>query len=323
MYPMIKSGVTLGTFHYDGSDDTHYYMENADGEMFEISQHLWDLLLHTDGTHFPNLLDESGELLSLLKRHGILQTSRFCREEGAFNRFILFQFDRGIRRFSVLCKLLNAVLPLAAIVIFPLGVFFMGSYKEHIDVSFSMLLYVALVICSSVLHEMGHVIAGLAYRVKMIDAGILLFGVFPVGAYVYHNKKKSATTRERIQFYLAGIEMNLILAGIFLLAAVALAGVQSLTLIMAANINVYLALINLFPISRLDGEAILSAAFGVDSISKVAKKALRSKESRQALLHAGLPGYVCFVVFIITLISKRLFMVLVGLGLYSVLSSVF
>ena len=37
MYPVLKEGVSIGTFQYEGSDTTHYYIENADGEEFEIS----------------------------------------------------------------------------------------------------------------------------------------------------------------------------------------------------------------------------------------------------------------------------------------------
>lgn len=45
MYPVLKEGVSIGTFQYKGSDTTHYYIENADGEEFEINRRLWDALL--------------------------------------------------------------------------------------------------------------------------------------------------------------------------------------------------------------------------------------------------------------------------------------
>lgn len=31
MYPVLKEGVSIGTFQYEGSDATHYFIENADG----------------------------------------------------------------------------------------------------------------------------------------------------------------------------------------------------------------------------------------------------------------------------------------------------
>ena len=45
MYPVLKEGVSIGTFQYEGSDATHYFIEHADGEEFEISRRLWDALL--------------------------------------------------------------------------------------------------------------------------------------------------------------------------------------------------------------------------------------------------------------------------------------
>lgn len=29
MYPVLKEGVSIGTFHYEGSDTTHYYIEKG------------------------------------------------------------------------------------------------------------------------------------------------------------------------------------------------------------------------------------------------------------------------------------------------------
>ena len=60
MYPVLKEGVSIGTFHYEGSDTIHYYIENADGEEFEISRRLWDALLKADGTR-PLDLPDNGQ----------------------------------------------------------------------------------------------------------------------------------------------------------------------------------------------------------------------------------------------------------------------
>lgn len=32
MYPFLKEGVSIRTFQYEGSDTTHYYIENTGGE---------------------------------------------------------------------------------------------------------------------------------------------------------------------------------------------------------------------------------------------------------------------------------------------------
>ena len=32
MYLFLKEGISIGTFQYEVSDTTHYYIENTDGE---------------------------------------------------------------------------------------------------------------------------------------------------------------------------------------------------------------------------------------------------------------------------------------------------
>lgn len=50
MYPMLKEGITIGAFSYEGSDETHYFVENGKGGEFEISYALYKALVHADGT---------------------------------------------------------------------------------------------------------------------------------------------------------------------------------------------------------------------------------------------------------------------------------
>ena len=90
-----------------------------------------------------------------------------------------------------------------------------------------------------------------------------------------------------------------------------------------ANVNVILAGVNLLPASGLDGESSLSAMCGVDSTSEVARKWLTNKKCRQKLLRAGLPGYACFCFFSVTMISKVILWLLIGLDVVSVFFNIF
>lgn len=187
---------------------------------------------------------------------------------------------------------------------------------------FSWWLYYGLLICSLALHEVGHLVAGLAYGYKISDTGILLLGIIPIGAYVAHEDKKDVSRSEKVQFALAGVEMNLLIAGICLLMAMQYYSL-SLVLVSVANINVVLAGINLLPASGLDGESALSAIFGVNSISEVAKKWLLNKKRRQKLLRSGFSGYACYCVFAFTMISKVILWLLIGLDIASVFFNLF
>lgn len=322
MYPVLKEGVSIGTFQYEGSDTTHYYIENADGEEFEISHRLWDALLQADGTHPLNLPNNGSRALSKLKRLGLVRTSRFVRDDGIFNRFILLPIGSRSQNNCLICKAINAALPVVSALIFAMGVYLMKSSGTDTGYHFSWWLYYGLLICSLALHEVGHLVAGLAYGYKISDTGILLLGIIPIGAYVAHEDKKDASRSEKVQFALAGVEMNLLIAGICLLIAMQYYPL-SLVLVSVANVNVVLAGINLLPASGLDGESALSAVFGVNSISEVAKKCLFNKKRRQKLLRSGFSGYACYCVFAFTMISKVILWLLIGLDIASVFFNLF
>lgn len=322
MHPVLKEGVSIGTFQYEGSDTTHYYIENADGEEFEIGYRLWDALLQADGTRPLNLPDNGRRILPKLKKHGIVRTSRFVQDDGIFNRFILFPISNRMQTRRLIFKAINAALPTVSILIFAMSVYMMASNGDDSGYRFNWWLYYILIVCSLALHEAGHLIAGLAYGYKISDTGILLFGIIPIGAYVAHEDKKDATKAEKIQFALAGVEVNLLIAGSCLLLATQYYQ-WSLTMLSVANVNIVLAGINLLPASGLDGESALSAVCGVNSISEVAKKWLTNKKRRQKLLHSGLPGYTCFCVFSFTLVSKIILWLLVGIDIISIFFNVF
>ena len=322
MYPVLKEGVSIGTFQYEGSDTTHYFIENADGEEFEINHMLWDALLQADGTHPLNLPNNGNRVISKLKRLGFVRTSRFVRDDGIFNRFILFPIGSRTHNNSLICKAINVALPIVSVLIFAIGVYLMKSSCTDIGYHFSWWLYYGLFVCSLALHEVGHLIAGLAYGYKISDTGILLLGIIPIGAYVAHEDKKDASRSEKVQFALAGVEMNLLIAGICLLMAMHYYSL-SLVLVSVANINVVLAGINLLPASALDGESALSAVCGVNSISKVAQKWLLNKKRRQKLLRSGFYGYACYCVFAFTMISKVIIWLLIGLDIASVFFNLF
>lgn len=322
MYPVLKEGVTIGTFRYEGSEKIHYYAENPNGKEFELSHRLWNALLQADGTRPLDLPDNGRQILPKLKRHGMVRTSRFVHDDGLFNRFILFPIGNRLQAGRLFFKALNAVLPAVSILAFAIGVYVTASEGAESGDNFSWWLYYALIVLSLALHELGHLVAGVAYGYKISDTGILLLGIIPFGAYVAHEDKKDATKAEKIQFALAGVEVNLLMAGICLILAMQ-SYQWSRTMFSVANVNVILAGVNLLPASGLDGESSLSAMCGVDSISEVARKWLTNKKCRKKLLRAGLPGYACFCFFSVTMISKVILWLLIGLDVVLVFFNIF
>ena len=321
MYPMLREGVSMGTFTFEGSDDEHYYIENADGDEFEINSRLYNALLKADGTKPLDLPERGRSILPSLKKNGLVQTSRFVND-GVLNRFILKKFGKFSRSTIHACKMFNKLLPFATVLLFAMGIVLMLNVKRRVSFGFDFPFHLILVYVSVALHELGHLTAGIAYGYHITDAGVLLLWRVPIGGYVAHDENKHVTDLQRMQFSLAGVEMNILMAGILLIAAAASSRL-SLTFVSAANVNVVLAIVNgLIPSFGLDGESALSALLGVKSIYELSKKWLKGKNKRRKLLKAGFPGVLCFGFFSIVYLSKILVWVYLGLNVFLAIAGI-
>ena len=322
MYPMLKEGITIGTFSYEGSDEIHYFVENGEGGEFEISYELYKALVHADGTKPLRLRHCGGKkTVEELKRLGIIRTSRFVSDDEFFNRFIFFPIGSRARKYRPLCVLTNQLLPFLSIIMFVVGIILKLTTEENLYYEFNTIENYALIFISLAAHEMGHLVAGISAKYNFSDAGILLLRLFPIGAYVAHEEKKNATKAEKLNLALSGILVNLLIAGI-LFAGSVLSSTTDYTFIAAAQINCILAAVNLLSAEGLDGEAALSALLGFESISETAKKWIMNAKHRRKLFHSGFTGYASFCLFGFIMLSKALFWVLiVGDAIFAIIGT--
>ena len=104
MYPMLKEGITIGTFSYEGSDEIHYFVENGEGREFEISYELYKALVHADGTKPLRLRHCGGKkTVEELKRLGIIRTSRFVSDVIWVNPKFCVNSNSGANRAKFIC----------------------------------------------------------------------------------------------------------------------------------------------------------------------------------------------------------------------------
>lgn len=306
MYPILRSDVLLiksDPDPYTGS--VSYYAVNHSGDQYCVTPSLYKALLHTDGTH-PLLTDEDDpELLQRLKQYELILTSRFAPINFFLKRFILFPVGSTARPFRPLCRVLNFLLPWAAVCVFVLSLFHLRTAFLISDLAFQPILYVVLFLLSISIHELGHTVAGIAYRYAINDIGILLVFFLPVGAYVSHSYNPHAAPHQKFQFAMAGVETNLLMAGICIFAASHLPH-AALTLLTIAVMNLLFLFTNLLPGDELDGEAALSALLQVDSISFYAKKFLRSRRYRRQVLHSGPISILILLIFVLIYLSTIL-----------------
>ena len=311
MYPILRDDAFVGTFTYKNSDKVRYYAENGNGDMFELTKDLYNALLEAEDTH-PLLLDKCDKnLINYLKKEKLIHTSRFVFDGGLFNRFIIVPIGDRANRLKKLCRCINFSLPVMSVLIFAISLVIKMLSGRVINYNFSLLGYIIMILLSVLLHELGHMIAGISYNYKICNMGIVLFFLFPIGAYVEAEEDEGELTKkQKIQFSLAGIEMNLLLAGICLILSVVCVDFYT-TFTMVAGVNIFMVVLNILPASELDGESALSAALGIESVAENAKKCFITKKWRRKLLHSGLAGYACLGVFAFTVISKIIEMLII------------
>lgn len=318
MYPMLNQGVELGTFTYEGSEDEHYYAINPDGDEFEISARIAHELARADGTRELKLRQN---IIKGLKDSGLIHTSRFVKDDD-FNRFILCPIGARASKYRNVCLLINRLLPIVSVLTFMAGIFLKFESTSYWGDDFNLFVYYGMLVVSLLSHECGHLIAGLAYGYSISELGVLLWGVVPVGAYVAHGEKENVRKCDSIQFSLAGIELNLMIAGICLLESMEIWYLSG-TLFSIACLNVALAILNILPAQGLDGESALSDALGVDSINALARKWLHKPQFRKRLLRSGYKGYAFMCLFGFSILCDAAVWVMIGMDVIYAVVNIF
>lgn len=154
-------------------------------------------------------------------------------------------------------------------------------------------------ICGMIFHEFGHAFAGVSYGAKVFEMGVMTMCYIIPGAYVIMDKDSVRSKLQRVQIHAAGVEMNLLLAGIFLMLGSVFVNWGGVFLAAALQ-NLFLALMNLTFLKGLDGSAILSEFLGAEDIFETARAVIFSRKKRRALRKSGLSGSTaiaaCYVV---------------------------
>ena len=293
MYPMLRADVSLATFTCESDTKEHYIVINPDGNEYELPYKLYHKLEKADGTHPISL---SRNLKRRLERDKIITTSRFVLT-GVINRLIVFAIGNRSKNIYQFCQAVNQVLAFASLPLFLLAMLLMLTSWDEAQHSFNAGLYYGVFILSLGVHEFGHLSAAV---------GLLLLGIFPIGAYVAYRDNTLASKRERIQLSLAGIEAELMMVGLLIILALIF---ESYTLVISANTNILLIIINSLPVRGLDGEAALSALFEVKSISNLSTRIILDSKKRKRLFQSGIIGKMCLMFYFIVFLLKIVFII--------------
>lgn len=217
---------------------------------------------------YYQLFDE----MMMLREPGRSQT------EGLSLMYTLFIPQRLKRTKSVVIpKILNFLLYMSCIPVLVIGIMNYTNDLYRINYEHMWLGYLVGLLIGMFAHELSHANACLAYNGSWLELGVMWSGLFP-GAYVMLDTSKVKKKLQKAQINLAGVEMNLLLAGIFFMLASSWSIQQSFidefsgAFCFAGFQNVFLALLNMTFFQGLDGEHTISDLLGKESVVKEAKK---------------------------------------------------
>lgn len=279
-------------------DDDWVYIEDfLTGETWEVRREIADFLRALNGKTDPYNINEEfsqefvDELLDDFDEEGWLYSGQRLMSGGIGTAlFTLWIPDVKIWH-RIVAKIWNSLLMLLCLPVFIIGVSILvrGDFP-HVDHDTNLgLCYLVGLVPGLMLHELSHAAACLSdVRGNVFEFGIMIRYFLP-GAYVVLDSEKIRNRFKKAQIFAAGIEMNLLLAGIFLIL-LKFGWLDCTLLIYAALLNGILAAFNLALIGPLDGMKIFSELLGVENIVDKAKKLIFDNEAKKILRKRGING---------------------------------
>ncbi len=173
-----------------------------------------------------------------------------------------FYIPRKTKAAGILPAVFNLLLILTFLPVFGYGLYTVQKYMTAINTNSHYFLGLVFgLLLSSIVHEVSHAVACLSYGGYFFEFGFLI-NILP-GIYALIDYSNVERRLRRVQIIAAGIEGNLLLAGLnFILAANSPFGSGLFFWIGAVNV-VYAAL-NLSTMGNLDGSALMEELFGMN-----------------------------------------------------------
>ncbi|MBR5093504.1 MAG: hypothetical protein IK095_00280 [Oscillospiraceae bacterium] len=243
-------------------------------------------LRRLDGRTDPYTIDPSfsrGEVDELLEELEALQLLRHGPVlERSFGTICLTLWRvRPTRRLRALGRAWNALLGALWAPVFTLGLLL---FLRDLPMGGSDRLlpgYLLGLLPGLLLHELGHLMAALAYGAHVFEMGVMIRNFLP-GAYVSMDPSPVRSSLRRAQIDAAGLEAQALLTGLFLCLACAFPS-HGCSFFCAAMANVTMVLINSGTAAGMDGGEILAELLGCPDLVARSRRLLRSRRLRREL----------------------------------------
>ena len=273
--------------------DDGYLVENYwEQSSIELSDGEARFLRMLDGKRDPYRIDRSldraevRQLLRFFAQNDLTRRSRFV-SKSLFSLMYSVCFFRGRERTRRNARRLNAALMVSFLPVFIFGLILFYRCGDQFGDGILFGAYAGLAL-GLTLHEAGHAVAGTAYGARVFEAGVMLRLLLPC-AYVLMDDRPVRHKLRRVQIYAAGVEMNLLAAGISYLLAVILEPLSGVFYGMALQ-NLLLAAVNVIFAWGFDGAKILGVLLGESDFVGEAFGAVVHSDRRRELWHGGRDG---------------------------------
>lgn len=302
-------------------ENTYEVKDCSTGDEYELGTNVVAFMNKLDGKTDPFEVNQqmsiadTEETLEFLLKNKLVKTKLLEKERLLSYSLPLFKI-KATKKSRLVCRILNYILLVSFLPIAVLGLLKFNtdgiasaSDSGYLTVFFGI--FTGLFI-GTVLHEAGHAFSGIGYNFHMFNFGIMIG--FPLGAYVEMSGEHIKSRLKVAQSSMAGIEMNLLLAGTAsLLTNVFVNHCEFLLYIVISNIG--LACINLLPVSGFDGWQTISNlidtefflyAYELLTDKKFITEALKDRTSgvmKILVCILGLVPYITFPLLVILSIS--------------------
>lgn len=276
-------------------DGTYQVKDCLSGDVYTTGNQIFRLLRKLDGKHDPQSVlsgvppRKVQEMLDALSREELVRHSNVLCKSFLSIYYTLWS-PKYTRARSVVPGILNILRMLLWLPVCLVGILCFWNNSPHLNdepIWMGILLGIST---GTVAHELSHGLSCLHWGGRVFEIGIMLHFGMP-GMYVLMDQTPIRSRAQKVLVSSAGIETNMMLVGIFT-GLSAMCPEYSFSLFMAATTNLWLALINLLPISSLDGMHILSLLMDSENADQTARTIIRNKRLRRCLLKKGFKGCV-------------------------------
>lgn len=302
-YPKISHALTYKMIDDNSVEVVDGFTDNSFTFGINAFRYIRKLDGHTHPYNIPSALsrEEVDGIIEFLDEYDLIRYSDITVESfGTVTKTIWVpRRSPALRRLACIC---NALLILSWLPVMITGIVMFINNLDRIGFDWLWVGYVIGYICGALFHELGHAFAGISYGVNVFEMGVMLSYCILPGAYVMLDRDHAKKRLQRVQINAAGVEVNFLLCGVFLILGVCFPSLGGMFL-NAAVCNGLLGVVNLMFIRGLDGAAVLSDLLGIDDVIGFAKKVVLSRKTRRKIISQGTNGCaivaVCYMLFVL------------------------